>query len=211
MSQINVNTIGARTGTTISVASGHTLQDADGNAIASGGLTKLYSTSVTGSSSVSQDNVFTSTYNHYRIYVTGKGNTGLTYYKLRLRSGGSTNTANYRWDEDYFRLDGSGSTGTNNNSYSNDTGWFIRGVAGANAFNTMHSVVELYYPQNTSHLTSFLSKAIITEFNSSYQGAAYRTETGGWHESKTANDGFEIYDNNGNSFDADITVFGIAK
>ena len=32
MSQLNVNTIGARTGTEISIASGHSLKDASGNA-----------------------------------------------------------------------------------------------------------------------------------------------------------------------------------
>ena len=50
MSQLNVNTIGARTGTEISVASGHTL-DASGNEITAGGLTLISSQTSTSDSS----------------------------------------------------------------------------------------------------------------------------------------------------------------
>ena len=49
MSQINVNTIGARTGTTISVASGHTLTGA-------GNLIKLASTTASNDSAIIFDN-----------------------------------------------------------------------------------------------------------------------------------------------------------
>ena len=61
MSQLNVNTIGARTGTEISIASGHTLAGV-------GGLVKVGSVTASDSATVSIDNfVDTSKYSLYKI------------------------------------------------------------------------------------------------------------------------------------------------
>ena len=44
MSQLNVDTIGSQTGSTISIASGHSLQNADGSAIGGGKILQVVST-----------------------------------------------------------------------------------------------------------------------------------------------------------------------
>ena len=85
MSQLNVNTIGARTGTTISIASGHTL-----DAIAMSLVTSGSVSAVTG---LTLDNVFTSTFKNYLFQFNGEGITNnIEQCRLRFRAGGSTNS-----------------------------------------------------------------------------------------------------------------------
>ena len=51
MSQLNVDTIGSQTGSTISIASGHSLQNADGSAIGGGKILQVVSTATDVASS----------------------------------------------------------------------------------------------------------------------------------------------------------------
>ena len=69
MSQLNVNTIGARTGTTVSVASGNSLLDGSGDTLTPSGLVKISAATSTSDSSIIFDNVFTSDYQFYEMYM----------------------------------------------------------------------------------------------------------------------------------------------
>lgn len=85
MSQLNVNTIGARTGTEISIASGHTL-----DAIAMSLVTSGSVSAVTG---LTLDNVFTSSFTNYLFQFNGQGNTNnIEQLRLKFRASGSTNS-----------------------------------------------------------------------------------------------------------------------
>ena len=96
MSQLNVNTIAARTGTEISVASGHTLKDANGNEISSGGLTLLHSSTFSTESSVSVDSVFSSTYRNYKVLIDTQNSANNTEFQIRFRDGsGDLTGSNY--------------------------------------------------------------------------------------------------------------------
>ena len=63
MSQLNVDTIGSQTGTTISIASGHTLSGV-------AGLNLLHSSTFSEVSTKSIDSVFSSTYKNYKINLS---------------------------------------------------------------------------------------------------------------------------------------------
>ena len=68
MSQLNVDTLGSQTGTTISVASGHTLQDANGKTIAGNKIVLLNTTTISNDATVSIDNfVDPNTYVYYKV------------------------------------------------------------------------------------------------------------------------------------------------
>ena len=85
MSQLNVDTLGAQTGTTISLASGHSLSNISVSLVASGSVS-----TVTG---LTLDNVFTSTFKNYLFQFNGQGDTNnIEQLRLRFRAGGSTNT-----------------------------------------------------------------------------------------------------------------------
>ena len=85
MSQLNVDTIGGQTGTTISIASGHTL-----DAIAMSLVTSGSVSAVTG---LTLDNVFTSSFTNYLFQWNGQGNTNnIEQLRLRFRASGSTNS-----------------------------------------------------------------------------------------------------------------------
>ena len=64
MSQLNVDTIGSQTGTSIAVASGHTLSNP---AI---GFEHIDTTTFTSAASWSKSSVFSATYDVYRIVAT---------------------------------------------------------------------------------------------------------------------------------------------
>ena len=96
MSQLNVNTIAARTGTEISVASGHTLKDANGNEIAAGGLTLLHSSTFSSVSSKSIDNCFSSTYRNYKVNIRSANSTTSDIH-FRFRDGSGDNTDSEYW------------------------------------------------------------------------------------------------------------------
>ena len=120
MSQINVNTIGARTGTEISVASGHTLSG--GNI----GLTLVKKQTFTDATTVTIDNVFTSSYANYRINldieITDGGSS--TIGKMGFRTGGASGSAHttsslYHQQYQYMPL-GSSTADTHSGQNAND-------------------------------------------------------------------------------------------
>ena len=123
MSQLNVDTIGSQTGTTVSVASGHTLQDANGNAITSGGLTliKNQSYSEVSTSGSDFDNVFTTTYDNYLLQVNDiQYFTAGEYLRFRFRTGGASGSdatlSTYRYAWEYQSMNNVG-TGDRNVGY----------------------------------------------------------------------------------------------
>ena len=125
MSQLNVNTIAARTGTDVAVASGHTLKDSSGDAFSTkSGMTFISGAeSTTQASSLSIDNVFSSAYDVYKIIVFGNtANANSCQLQLRMRAGGSDATSTYRGLREYANIGASGL------SHGSDTGssyWYI--------------------------------------------------------------------------------------
>jgi hypothetical protein len=77
MSQLNVNTIGARTGTEISIASGHSLKDASGNAfVTNGGITEIDRWALT--SNISSNGDITSNLSRVSHTLSGYKGTGMS-------------------------------------------------------------------------------------------------------------------------------------
>ena len=108
MSQLNVDTLGAQTGTTISVASGDTLRDASGNTISGGGLVKLASTTASSDSSVIFDNFVNHTnYSYYHVVFNFiKLGTDNQNWQVTFRQGGASGsdiTGTYRRYNNYYK------------------------------------------------------------------------------------------------------------
>ena len=117
------------------------------NSLGASGLTLISSTTIgSGVTSVNVPNAFSSTYDNYRIIVSGgvaSGNTGLD---LTL---GATATGYYKWAV-YGSYSASTVSGANGN---NATSWTDVGAATANS---IHSVFDLFLP-NAAKTTSFVA------------------------------------------------------
>ena len=201
MSQLNVNTIGARTGTEISVASGHTLKDANGNEITAGGLTLISSqTSQSGVSAVTFDNVFTSTYLFYKLAFTYEPSTTADF-RMVFRNGGASGsdiTANY--DSKYTYLT------TSQTSYSMGTSGagqsYITLMNGTAANSDYGLNIEMYNP--------FVSSKKTTGFMQGSWKDGGQLQTGFSHDSEESCTGFKLYVATG-TMAGDYLLYGYAK
>ena len=204
MSQINVNTIGARTGTTISVASGHTLTGA-------GNLIKLASATASNDDAIIFDNfVDHNTYISYFIVFNNlHPQTDNVELRLKFRVGGasgSNGSDTYR-SGGYYVYANTGSSGfiTNNNatdyhrianSVGNADNEVITGTAtffpstgvaassGASVWNSRHT------QENTADELQIVERSIF----------AYVTATG-----------LNFYYSSGQIVSGEIVVYGITK
>ena len=185
MSQLNVNTIAARTGTNISVASGHTLKDSSDNAfITSSGLTLISSqTSQSSVSAVTFDNVFTSTYLFYKLVFTYEPSTTADF-RMVFRNGGASGsdiTANY--DSKYTYLT------TSQTSYSMGTSG-----AGQSYITLMNgTAADSDYGLNMEIYNPFVSTKKSTGFMQGTWKDGGQLQTGFSHDSEESCTGFRLY------------------
>ena len=199
MSQINVNTIGARTGTTISIASGHTL-----DAIA---LSLVTSGSVSAVTGLTLDNVFTSSFTNYLFQFNGTGDTNnIEQTRLRLRASSSTNT-----DSDhsfvssmvYREVGSSGANGTPE-GLINESYFQIAG----NWMDNEKFVTEITFiePQVSGQGTSIISK-MAQRYNQGthsmgvHQGVGVKNGTGSF-------DGFYFYVDGSQTITGNYRLYG---
>ncbi len=202
MSQLNVNTIAARTGTNISVASGHTLKDSSDNAfITSSGLTLISSqTSQSSVSAVTFDNVFTSTYLFYKLVFTYEPSTTADF-RMVFRNGGASGsdiTANY--DSKYTYLT------TSQTSYSMGTSG-----AGQSYITLMNgTVANSDYGLNIEMYNPFVSSKKTTGFMQGSWKDGGQLQTGFSHDSEESCTGFKLYVATG-TMAGDYLLYGYAK
>ena len=202
MSQINVNTIAARTGSDISVASGHTLKDSSDNAfITSSGLTLISSqTSQSSVSAVTFDNVFTSTYLFYKLVFTYEPSTTADF-RMVFRNGGASGsdiTANY--DSKYTYLTTSQSSYTMGTSGAGQS--YITLMNGTAAGSDYGLNVEMYNP--------FVSSKKTTGFMQGSWKDGGQLQTGFSHDSEESCTGFKLYVATG-TMAGDYLLYGYAK
>ena len=116
------------------------------------GFTLINSTTFSSSAAVNLNDVFSSTYQNYRIIVNWDSHaSSAAAVSLRLRVSGSDNTsANYRWSYLYFQSSGSGVTTDQNNSDTKiDIGNVSTGAAGDSA-----TIIDIFNPQTTAYTTA---------------------------------------------------------
>jgi hypothetical protein len=161
-----------------------------------GGLVLLNTTTFSAVTSVSIDNVFTSTYQNYeiRLNVTGKSATGAIF--LRYRASGTDNSASsYTYATIYIRP-----TGTSAADAALNTTATVIGTSFA-AYN-VSSIVQVFNPQlaaNTDETHQSWSGDASSFF--SYQG-------GGTFSNTNVFDGFTIYPASGN-ITGTVRIYGV--
>lgn len=152
-------------------------------------------TTFTAASSVTVDNVFTSSYTNYRIQI--KYQTSTTGdLNMRVRVGGvSASGTNYNWQ----RIRGDSTTASAARNAS--TSWEIA-LASNGAFNST-TIIDIFSPQ--------LAEPTLVTWTNNYNVAAYTTPkwnaAGGNHDLSTAYDGFELLPSSGTATGT-YTVYG---
>ena len=196
MSQINVNTIGARTGTEVSVASGHTL-----TGVGMGEFIKHQTfSSVT---EVDIDNVFTTTYDNYRVFINVESSSTKTA-RLGFRTGGSSGSDHstsslYHQQYRYITL---GASGGDTHSGQNANDYFFLG----SFFSTDSSyVVDIMNPFLSKH-TFITSKGVGTQSGTDY--SYYAEGAVGNNDSLT---GLRVYATDSPNLTGSVSIYGYRK
>lgn len=154
--------------------------------------------SATGTGGASIDNVFTSSYEHYKLIMFMTGNSGTTTnISMQLRSGGSTTTSNYF--SLFANLETTYGAGTNNTGTDE---WYLgNGYSGSD--NNLF-LIELAAPQ-------IAEKTVMKGSCAEYNGSAGNARmTMGIQTDTTAFDGFLIRPNAG-TIDGKVFIYGYAK
>ena len=178
MSTLNVNVIGERTSGSGVTVDGALIKDSKIAATAGGGLVLLSSNTVSGSSSTSVDNIFSSTYTNYKVFINIRGSHSSTQYiTVKLRTGGADNsTSVYTSGVRTFRLN-------SDNEFEQrvDTGtdWKLNGWTGSQANNTVSDDLTIYGPavaRRTQISGTFITDEV-TDQQTGYLGGTYEADT----------------------------------
>jgi len=150
-------------------------QVSGGTAVGNSGLVYITQATVTGSSSLSFNNCFSSTYLNYRVVgnITASASTNKFYYAYRL-SGSDARTAQYNWVTNAIYMSG-GSAGTSTIGGQNATEAGI-GYKHSTAGYGTGFVIDFYSPFSTGQHKSATHQATnsgasvdVTQGGSSYQ------------------------------------------
>jgi hypothetical protein len=203
MSQLNVDTIGGQTGTTISVASGHTFTGAN--------LVKLASTTASNDSAIIFDNfVDHSKYIHYYIVFKNiQPSTDNVDINMKFRIGGasgSNGTGTYRSGGLYYAANSANSGFFSNESTTNYKR--IHDAQGTNA-NEGFSGQAFFYPASAVDGASIPS---MLDLRTHFESASDVLQT----VSRTifsylVSTGLNFYMSSGNIESGEIVVYGVSK
>lgn len=159
-------------------------------------------TAAAGSTILSLDNCFNSTYTNYVVVynISGYG-AGPLYMRLRTGSGDDS-AANYAWARNYFRWDGGTWGGTGSMA---DTVWTV-GYCGGSV-TTIENNVNIFNPnvaERTSYNTNLVE--ISTAITNSYNMIA-----NGQKQSITQFTGLSLIRSGALTFGGTVTVYGYRK
>ena len=148
------------------------------------GLTLLNTTSFSGVTSQSVNNVFTSSYHNYKILISITNKVSDGALTMKLRASGSDTSAGY-----YTNVMGILENGTAANlTAANTSSWSINDIDGVGATNATNStVIEIFNPQRSINTSATLVA------NGQNQPGFLRGFAGGlWLANATSFDGFTI-------------------
>ena len=203
MSEIQVNTINEYTGANGVTIDGALIKDSKIAATAGGGLVLLSSNTVSSSTGIEVDSIFTSTYTNYKIiYTLTASHSGTSTIQMRLRASASTDTnSTYTSGMRTFRIN------TDNEFEPRDDTqdrWDFTGVDATQSNNRVSIDITLFSPALTAR--SAYSGTFFTDEITSQQFGYM----GGTFENTTAFDGLTIFPSGG-TFSGQINIYGIGE
>lgn len=172
------------------------------------GMTLLNSTSSTSTvASFNIDNVFSSTYKFYRVYMRVEYSQNNGYYTRLLKADGTTRLSDYRYiDHGYF---------SNNTAYGEAgngvSSWFNGRHSGGNVAGGGnrggHHVIDFYDPYGTSVTHIFSQYFGWHDSTGAYVGAQFI----GANTNQESHRGFTVVGNSTNIIQHDVKVYGVTN
>lgn len=159
------------------------------------GLVLLNTTSFSGVTSQSVNNVFTSAYRNYRIFITVKGSADLDTF-WRLRAAGADLTSNNYYEGRYY-VGNTASIGAGSQNNTLATSWTLNSIGTGQGM----IVIDISNPQ-----TAEVTHAFVNTSARYFQALAQ-----GLNNITTAYDGFTIYTNGAPTITGSISVFGYSE
>ena len=207
-SELKVDTISEKTSANGVTIDGVSIKDGlvdgkDVSALAPAGLELLSANTVSGSSSTSVDNIFSSTYTNYKVFMNIRGShSGVQYITIKLRTGGSDNsTSAYTSGVRTFRLNSDIEFEQRVDSGSD---WKLNGWAGNQASNTVSDEFTIFGP----------AEARRTQLNGNFTVDEVTEQQGGYligtYEADTTFDGLSVICLGG-SWSGQINIYGISE
>lgn len=202
-SSVNTDTITEKTSGSGVTIDGALVKDSKIAATAGGGLVLLSSNTVSGSSSTSVDNIFTSAYTNYKVIMNIRGShTGTQYITVKLRTGGSDNSSSlYTSGVRTFRIN---SDIEFEQRIDSGTDWKLNGWAGNEASNTISNEFTIFGP----------AEARRTQLNGNFTVDEVSQQQGGYligtYEADTTFDGISIIALGG-TWSGQINIYGLGQ
>lgn len=166
----------------------------------SGGLVLLASGSVTGSSGVSLDNVFTSAYKNYRVELVTDNQSANAYMYMRLRSGGSDYSGT---TYTYSMIHGSGSGIAmvhSNGLKSYSCMWYsFLGIAASGQLTVVNPALTA--PTTIVDCAAYVDRSPYT----------YPSISGAYESSSTSYDGISLWYGSTVTFDVEYRLWGVSN
>lgn len=177
---------------------------ASGVTATAGGLVFISKTTITSTAATTISNIFTSTYNDYRINITIGGVTDSNKLRLQLTSSGTPVTSGYTagcFIGDYS----SGAPPLINYGYAESAN-FVLGYVPNSATQNANIFLDCYGPQATQK-TAVNGLTTSVWSGASNAGGMFQ----GFLDATTSYDGIKIYNSAGTSMTGTVTVYGYAK
>ena len=154
------------------------------------GMVLLNTTSFSGVSAQAVNSVFTSTYANYLVTISTNTPTADNSYFIKFRVGVTDTSSAYYWAYHGVRSASTSISGTSNND---TTGFYIGDHDLASTKSFYAASINIFGP-NVANATSVHGQ--YSGINTG--GATLLQAIGGWQDSSTQFDGFNIYTNSGN-------------
>ena len=166
-----------------------------------GGLVLLNTTAFNAVSSASIDNVFSATYDNYKIMLNITTGTSDAIVYMKMRTGGIDNSVSY-----FYAFGGWTSTNTQNNSNSNNNtvGWDLIEIdsASSDAYNFNGDVMKPFLAKPTT--------LVGQKINMTPGGTPYAQSGGALHNVSTSFSSFNLIASAGN-ISGTVKIFGYTK
>jgi hypothetical protein len=177
--------------------------------VAAGGMVLLNTTTFTSQSTVSINDVFSTTYDFYKIIIVAENSSGQWELKFRLRVSGSDNSSNNYYWSGFYQTFASSSPALNVKGSNGLTSSFeIGNTSSPTATLGNQHIVEIGNPFATSE-TTFNSSGVGYE-TSPGVSSSNRFTYGGMTSVTTSYTGFSFFPANGN-LTGSVSVYGYKK
>lgn len=200
MSTINVDNIAEYTSAGGVTIDSLAIKDGKITSANATGLTLVNKTTFSSVANIQTDNVFSSTYNNYKMVVNLSASSGQGQLRLRLATGGSVNSSS-NYDQAMFYLSFSNGGHTSSTDGTNPHDYQMIGYQSSTVKGDFN--VDINGPANSSSRTSFWSKYQFLDTDGGFVIGSTTVDT--------AYDGYYLYPSVGGTISGTILLYGYGE